>query len=226
MKSLIVGVILTVLIPISSVYATGDDCVSCEKKLPGTPDQAIPGDLKAIAKFKPKSRQLTKIEKLGWKFCHLYTNSRDIPGDARKAIKDYMLKNNEGEPTLENMINFMNRNKDQLRCGDRNYIKKAVATSSMEAMIYKFLSGELDNDDIYIDFNAVDIIDGKPETVLDYLDKVIAGEGNHSSVYVVEVKKLRNFLADEDDGYSAKKFNELPASVRAKYTTQLAPIRW
>lgn len=66
---------------------------------------------------------------------------------------------------------------DQVR---RNIMKRAVFTGQITDFFNRFIFKDYEQEDtngyksLAIDINAVELVEGKPETILDYLDKVLA----------------------------------------------------
>jgi len=69
------------------------------------------------------------------------------------------------------------------------------------------------DDGPHIDLNAVSIIDGKPQTVMDYIEEQLADPANTAG-YKREVASLKEMFRDE---LGAKKFSELPKAEQQKY---------
>ena len=219
MKILLLGVILSFSI---SAKAVDDECKHCPTTLSNAPVKAAPEGFRNIENY----IKLTPINLLADSLCSLYTSSRDVPADAKKRISAFMIKNHNGEPTLPNIIRFLNKNKDELHCvtsnGRRNFIKEAITMAFHNPMINNFLIEDflLDEEDSpMIDFNAVDIINGQPETILDYLDSVLNGKAKIKldSGSKEDLENLRFTLADEDDGFGAKNFENLPDKIKQNY---------
>jgi hypothetical protein len=219
MKLLLIGVILSFNI---SAKAVDGECKHCPKTLSNTPIKSLPEAFRKVANYK----KLTPINSLADSLCRLYRFSKDVPTDAKEEISSFMIKNNKGKPTLPNMILFLNKNKDELHCetgkGRRNFIKEAITVAYHNPMINNFLIEKflLDEEGSpMIDFNAVDIINGQPETVLDYLDSVLDGTAkiklNANSRE--DLENLRFTLADEKDGFGANNFKDLHDEVKQKY---------
>jgi hypothetical protein len=220
MKLLLIGVILSFNITASAAADDPSECKHCVRSLSGTPDKAVPGDLRKIASYTP----LTKLQKLGGLLCQLYTDSRDIPKDATQIMTNYLNENTSIKPTNENIVKFINKNQDEMDCSDelglrRNYVKMAIKGNTHRTMISDYLMDTLLLDDVMLDFNAVDIVNGQPETVLDYLDSVLDGSAGIKVTENMrkEFNNLRFTLSDEEDGFGAKNFKDLPMSVQKRY---------
>lgn len=97
----------------------------------------------------------------------------------KKVILDGLGVNENSENVNQVVSSFLNKYKQELVCP-----KDQSRKNSRDLHIYKtaILGGVIDlfdeillNTDEYdIDFNAYEIVDGKKETVLDYIDKMIA----------------------------------------------------
>ncbi|RXP54521.1 hypothetical protein EC396_09045 [Lutibacter sp. HS1-25] len=76
------------------------------------------------------------------------------------------------------LSDFLNQNKNKMICAKD---PKSNTSRSMHFYKYAILNGIIDlydeilfdDEEFEIDFNAVEIVDGKPETLLDYIDKRI-----------------------------------------------------
>lgn len=77
------------------------------------------------------------------------------------------------------LSDFLNQNKDKMICAKD---PKSNTSRSMHFYKYAILNGIIDlydeilfdDEEFEIDFNAVEMVDGKPETLVDYIDKRIA----------------------------------------------------
>jgi hypothetical protein len=100
------------------------------------------------------------------------------PLEFKKVILDGLGINENSENVNQVMSSFLNKYKQELVCP-----KDQSRKNSRDLHIYKtaILGGVIDlydeillNTDEYdIDFNAYEIVDGKKETVLDYIDKCL-----------------------------------------------------
>lgn len=184
--------------------STSDDCEDCIGNLISTGREP-----KVVDEFTTFNEEQYKLQDLATQICGLYKASTNIPGDTKELVSSYMIENDMGAPTTANMIKFLNQNKNHLQCYGRNYIKYSVIKKSYEPMIYKLLTSELVADNNFIDFNAVDIVNGKPETLLDYIDSIIADPDYIGTNHYTEIKKLRAHLTDKKNGFGAKNHSDL-----------------
>jgi hypothetical protein len=128
---------------------------------------------------------------------------KDIVQVMENDILGYMEITRETPEYQEKIISFWNANKNDFICKGKvtsktreteHLMKRAIALSLHD----KVFDGFFFNTDEYdFDYNAIELVDGEPETVLDYLDKVIS-DPDASKKYVVEnIIELRNSLRDE-----------------------------
>lgn len=82
---------------------------------------------------------------------------------------------------------------------------KRVVDFHMEPQVFdEFLLN--DPEEFPIDVNAVELVDGKGETLIDYLDKIIADPSKQEGFRMTSIKELRTYLIED---YSAKTAVEL-----------------
>ncbi|WP_370477068.1 hypothetical protein [Tamlana flava] len=90
-----------------------------------------------------------------------------------------------------------------------HFLKRVVDFGLMTEIFDEFLLE--DSEEFPIDVNAIEIVDGKGETLLDYLDKIIANPNRHQDVDDIDnwlrvIKELRDYLIED---YGAKTAEEL-----------------
>ncbi|MFT6630927.1 MAG: hypothetical protein ACJAS4_000871 [Bacteriovoracaceae bacterium] len=216
MKLLLIGVILSFNINASAAADDPSVCKHCVRSLSGTPVKAVPGDFQALAKAHPA---FNPIEELGSLICIRYNKSFDVAKDVKNLVSNYIKKNDLGSGNEPNVVDFLNTNKDLLNCPDinnkklrRNIIKMAIAQNNIKPMIYKFLFKISKTSGTKVDFNAVDYIDGKFETPLDYIDNLIATKKNKGLL-----KKLNQLKEIMVINFGAKNFVSLSPVVRSQY---------
>lgn len=180
-------------------------------------EKSVPVKFHALAK---SHTTLTPIQRLGTRICMEYSISPNIADDVTELISGYIKKNTAGSGDDKSIVNFMNTNKDLLDCPDldnegvrRNIIKMAIDRDKVRPMIFDFLFKISNKTGVYIDFNAVDCIDGKCETPLDYLDNEITLTTD--KVYLKKLNLTRKIMASKK--YQAKRFDELPQAVKNQY---------
>ena len=101
------------------------------------------------------------------------------PKEFKKVILEGLGKDEDISNKNEIISNFLNQNKQNLVCPkdkkrkgsrDLHVYKSAVLTGVLE--LYDEIL--LDDDEYDIDLNAFEIVDGKKETVVDYIEKLMA----------------------------------------------------
>ena len=163
------------------------------------------------------------IKALAGRICLYYNMSgKNIARDAKKAIKKYMTKY-EGiqHPTGKQMLLFLNKNKHKMTCKrdglEKNYMMVAFDRSAHNALFDGLLFSDLTPRDRKIkpDVNAVSYTgkNGIPETVLDYMNRIIANKRN-SRGFIKEVQNLKDTFVKHLDG---KRFDQLPAKEQARF---------
>lgn len=139
-----------------------------------------------------------------------------------EAMKSHMGKfENTPNPTPKQIVDYLNRNKDKMTCGsgknEKNYMMVAFDESAHIVLFQKIFRGQYIAQDrsARIDVNVVSYTgeNGAPETLVDYLDRMLA-ENKRSEGILKQVKKLRKYFVIKLDG---KKFSELPVETQAKY---------
>lgn len=136
-------------------------------------------------------------------------------------VRQYILghmKKYEGisSPTIGQIINFLNHNKNYMTCGDeeKHYMKAAFDHGRAYDQLFNVLFfDELLSDDEsqWVDINGISLNeDGQPETVLDYMYKVKLNY-TKGSAKRDEIKSLIDFFELDLGG---KRFTELPKAAR------------
>lgn len=135
--------------------------------------------------------------------------------DAAKRIEDQILaklKVTRNTPNYkQKILKFWNNTSPYLVCTVPSKLKphartpqhfmKRVLDLNMELTIFdEFLL--YDSEELPINVNAVETINGKRETVLDYLDSIINDKSKHKYYQMQVIRDLREILIDE---YGAKK---------------------
>lgn len=85
-----------------------------------------------------------------------------------------------------------------------NFLKRAVSLGKYETILYDFLLS--DPEKIQINVNSVEVINGKKETLLDYLNTILATPAKRSQYVASDLEDLRSWIIDE---YGAKTAEEL-----------------
>jgi hypothetical protein len=85
-----------------------------------------------------------------------------------------------------------------------HFLKRVVSIGMYETILYDFLLS--DPETFLIDVNAVEMVKGKPETLLDYIDYIVGNSGVKKEYDISQINDLRTWLVEY---YSAKKAAEL-----------------
>lgn len=208
MKLLVWGVILS--LNLSMVNAS-----------PSDPSQYAHGELKATEEINKYDD--SKLRNLAQSICLYYNIAGAKFGEKfNLVVKNHMSKY-EGinNPTPKQITNFLNKNKNKMTCGSgknkKNYMMVAFDESSHISLFRKVFQREYMKKDrsAKVDVNAVSYTGpgGSPETVIDYMDGLIA-DNKRSKGILKEVKKLRKFFVKKLGG---KKFTEFSASLQEEY---------
>jgi hypothetical protein len=95
---------------------------------------------------------------------------------------------------------FFNKNHDRLICGDdslkkfrkrEHFFKRAIAIQA-----YSYFDHLAESDDYSINMNAFEIIDGKKETLIDYVDMILNDPAKRALYNVDGLKNLRITLEE------------------------------
>lgn len=226
MKLLVWGLMLT--FNFTAIHANPSEAshyAQGEPKLSGKPTSGELEDLQKIAKYDNSQ----KMRLLARKICTIYTLSGvNIARDTKNAIKKYMSRE-EGikNPTGAQMLRFLNKNRHKMTCKDngveKNYMMYAFDRGAHGNLFDGFFIDELIPEDlsVLVDVNAVSCteVNEKPETVLDYMDKLIANKRNTKG-FIEEVKSLKELFVED---LGAKNFRDLPSSEQAKHNRLTCP---
>jgi hypothetical protein len=225
MKKLILICFIGLSYSVTARPTSADGCDHCTPGLTGLPSSALPSDIAAFANFATQEKR-NSLRGLANNICTEYGRSG---GNLKETIpnefKKYFQRHNLGEANKENIIRFINANKDYLNCAGEsrgNFIKVAIAKIHYSEVIkgYLFPISKRNNANVEVDFNAVEMVNGKPETIVDFIDALIADEVegySFSNQTKDELKRLRRVLVDEQRGFGAKRFAELPKEIQDQY---------
>ncbi len=149
------------------------------------------------------------------RLCTTYNRSRALVSDSKSIIKDFVSKHeNVANPTIEDMVYYLNLHKHEMICDNINYLSYAFERRAYNLIILDLFANQLYSDDILLDFNSITMTKNpetnqeEPMTVLDYIDKValktytIAGDNTTKR----EIKEIRRMLIED---FGAKHFSEL-----------------
>ncbi len=107
----------------------------------------------------------------------------------------------------DKIITFYNANHHDFICKGKvtdktreteHLMKRAIALSIHNKVLYDFLLNHPNTD-----VNAVEYLNGKPETVVDYLDTILADPNVNRKYVISDMKALREMLVDYFNGKKA-----------------------
>jgi len=192
-----------------SLYAA-DDCVGCKKALPGMPGNAAIDEVAGLGKVAGDP-----MKKFGRDLCFLMVNADATGKDIVKVMEDQMLthmKISRQTPDYKDkIISFWNANKNDFIChgkvhsGTReteHLMKRAIALWIHNKVLTGFLLKSR-----AVDVNAIEYVDGKAETVLDYLDKIIADPKFTDKYVKSDILRLQKVLEKVFNGKRAHELN-------------------
>jgi hypothetical protein len=150
---------------------------------------------------------------LALEICTIYYHSVIMPDSIGAFEKGVMLKLglDEKDPNIKKIIgDFLNEKHDQLICGEEaiNRLREnePLLKRSIGRGEFKLLYQLLDFEDEYrYDLNHFEVVDGKKETILDYIEKILNDPEILSNYDSDKMKLLRNDLIE----YEAKRGTEL-----------------
>ena len=157
-----------------------------------------------------------RIDEFSKKMCKASLVYRTSAKTAGENIEEMMLSflgtSKEDPKHKEILTKFWNEYNEKLICYEgpedetRNpqHFLKRVVDLGMYSILYDFLL--YDEDEYPIDVNAVEVYNGKEETLLDYMDAIIANPKNEEKYNMQEIKDLRGTIIGY---YGAKKASEL-----------------
>ncbi len=141
--------------------------------------------------------------------------------DAAKSIEmifiTYAEVSKESPNYKEEITAFWNANNVCFICKNESIIDESLRTPqhflkrvvdlNMEPTVFEqFIL--TDSEELPIDVNAVEMVDGKGETFLDYLNLIINDPSRHHNYRLTVIKDLRDYIIEE---YGAKTAAELEA---------------
>jgi hypothetical protein len=160
-----------------------------------------------------------EINQLSANICAKYGgDATQVAIRIKATIIRHMKKHeNNLKPTPEQIIKFLNKYKNQLLCGNTNYMVESFRHGAFNQLFNIFFYEELlvEDEDLYVDINAISYTGGvtetEPETVLDYMDRRVKAE-----IVPTKQKKEIQYLIDffvSDLG--GKRFAELTEEEQA-----------
>lgn len=157
-----------------------------------------------------------KVREFAQRLCSRIETANVDGENIVKNIEDQMLAFTGLTRKIPNyrdrLVEFYNKNHHDFICKGKvtgttreseHLMKRALA---LKIQGYIFDDFFFDTEDVDVNVNAIEYVDGKPETVLDYLDKILLSP-NASRRYVIsDIKDLKEALIEQ---YGAKHAKEL-----------------
>ncbi|MGB3725702.1 MAG: hypothetical protein WA981_08045 [Glaciecola sp.] len=117
------------------------------------------------------------INQLAETICAIYLrDARKVATSAEAAIIRHMKRHEKiSNPTPEQMIRFLNRNKNHMLCGNTNYMVESFSHGAYDELFNILFYEKLlvEDEALYVDINAISYTrpptGNEPETVLDYM---------------------------------------------------------
>ncbi|MEH6537834.1 MAG: hypothetical protein V7719_15640 [Psychroserpens sp.] len=160
-----------------------------------------------------------RIEDLSKRMCiaaltFRVSSSKQAGDRIERLILNFLGSSKEDKNHKAIITKFWNENYEKFICYDegttertrnpQQFMKRIVDLGMYKSVLYNFLLS--DEDEYPIDVNAVEIYNGKEETLLDYLDGIISNPEKAKEYNIKEIKLLRLTIIED---YNAKIASEL-----------------
>ena len=210
MKSFLVFIItLFNFNAIATESPVSDDCPSCHRSLSGMPMNGSLSDVEKIANARdPKLVELsnTICKNLSRHLAQGYSTPQDI---FENNILDYLEISKDTPNYRKHITKFWNKNFSNLVCtwadfgmtAPQHLSKRIIDMRLHKDVYYKYLLRDKE-----IDINGIDIVNGRKETILDYIDGILSDPDAEDKYNVKEIKGLRRMFVKR---FGAKSAEEL-----------------
>ncbi len=160
----------------------------------------------------------TEMEMLSGRLCLMIdaTFGYDDAGEKIENIFLVYLKIDRNTPDYKQQIlQLWNNHSNCFVCKSPSAIKPELPypTHFLKRVVDFGMQGEIfdeflleDSEEFPLDVNAIEMVDGKGETLVDYLDKIIADPSKHNYYPLNAIIELRDYLIED---YGAKTAAEL-----------------
>ena len=165
----------------------------------------------------------SRLRSLAQSICGFYSAAgADFQSSFEKVVTDDMhINDGISNPTPKQKVDFLNRHKQMMTCGSgerkKHYMMEAFNRSAHIALFQDIFRRNYIAKDrsARIDVNVVSYsgLNGQPESLLDYMDRILTDKSN-DAYYLKEVAKLKKYFIKK---LGAKHFKDLPASEQAKF---------
>ncbi len=203
---------------LKSYIARIDDVGGCGEK--GIPENSATGEITSLVNGIEKA----ELKKLVYNICNQigFAQSNNVATIA-KDVELMVLKYNGWDRSTpdykKKFTKFLNDNSKDFICTNQGHrykpehiFKRVISMKYYTPILTEFLLSAAEDDedenmyDINVNVITKDSATGKPETVLDYLDRVLADPGVKNNYDVLEIERLRVLLVR---GYGAKHAKDL-----------------
>ncbi len=136
-------------------------------------------------------------------------NAKTAGKDIEDIIINFLGTSRNDQDYKKIITKFWNENNEKIICNDegstkdtrnpQHFMKRIVDLGMYQSVFYDFLLS--DPDSYSINVNAIEIYNGKEETLLDYIDYILNKPNASSEYNVKEIQNVRDWLIE---GYNAK----------------------
>ncbi|MEQ3653052.1 MAG: hypothetical protein ABNH21_16515 [Glaciecola sp.] len=166
------------------------------------------------------------ISQLAVTICAIYSrDARKVATSAEAAIIRHMKRHEKiSNPTPEQMIRFLNRNKNHMLCGDTNYMVESFRHGAYDELFNILFYEKLlvEDEDLYVDINAISYTGGQhptdrnkhnqePETVLDYMYREVNREARGEKAR----GEIQYLIEMFEEYFNGKRYSELTDAEKA-----------
>jgi hypothetical protein len=160
-----------------------------------------------------------KIGLLSEAICSIYLkDATKVAKSSKAAVIRHMDKyENIQNPTPEQIIRFLNRNKNHMLCGNTNYMVESFRHGAYDELFNIFFYEELlvEDEGLYVDINAISytggVTENEPETVLDYMYREVKRESRSKK----SRREIQRLIEMFEEYFNGKRFGELTDEEQA-----------
>jgi hypothetical protein len=141
-----------------------------------------------------------------------------VAKSSKAAVIRHMDKyENIQNPTPEQIIRFLNRNKNHMLCGNTNYMVESFRHGAYDELFNIFFYEELlvEDEGLYVDINAISytggVTENEPETVLDYMYREVKRESRSKK----SRREIQRLIEMFEEYFNGKRFGELTDEEQA-----------
>jgi hypothetical protein len=184
-----------------------DDCPSCHRSLSGMPMNGSLSDVEKIANARdPKLVELSNT--ICKRLSRYQAQGHSTPQEILESnILSYLNISKDTPNYRKKITSFWNKNFSNLVCtwadfgmtAPQHLSKRIIDMDLHKQVYYKYLLRDKE-----IDINGIDIVDGRKETILDYIDGILADPEAGDKYNVKEIKKLKRMFVKHFDAKNAR----------------------